>query len=53
MNKLRLRIYIKISVSLVLIYIVLISLILRFVHPEYSETQLFLKLFKALIWNFN
>lgn len=37
---------------LIALYIVITTMIMRFKHPEYSETELFLKTPQAMMLNF-
>lgn len=44
--------YINIIWFVLLLYIVICTTIMRFKHPEYTETELFLNILNALIFNY-
>ena len=44
--------WLKLFFVILCIYISITTMIMRFIHPELSETELFLKIPQALFWNF-
>lgn len=51
-KKLKLKYYISLIIFIVGIYLTITCAIMRFSHPEYSETELFMAIPRALVWNF-
>lgn len=44
--------YISLITLIVGIYLAITCTIMRFSHPEYTETELFMAIPRALVWNF-
>jgi len=44
---------IKIAIMTVLIYIAIISIIYRLMYPQYTEVDVFLKLYKIIIFDWD
>ena len=45
--------YLKLLAVVLLVYVSITVMVMRFVHPEMSETELFLSIPRAFMLNFN